>query len=218
MDQLFYIAVNGSQDGPYTYEQLKTKVIKKDTLIWTEGLDNWTKAEHVAILKDIIRKLPPPLENEQKKAASPPPPPVGNNASSEKYFGYELATRSERLFANIIETIIIIIPLLFLFGFAILDWDTFSLDFIIGSAVSAYFYGAICYPFFSGNLGHKIMGLKVISSVNGNDKNGIFIGGFREGLKSLTSNFVLPIIWLLWDKDNQNLYDKMMNTYVVRNK
>ena len=63
----FYIAVNGQKTGPFSYDELKTKGIHKDTLIWTEGIDNWTKAEHVALVKDIIIATPPPIPKEEKK-------------------------------------------------------------------------------------------------------------------------------------------------------
>jgi hypothetical protein len=63
----FYIAVNGQKTGPFSYDELKTKGIHRDTLIWTEGIDNWTKAEHVALVKDIIVSTPPPIPKEEKK-------------------------------------------------------------------------------------------------------------------------------------------------------
>ena len=63
----FYIAVNGQKTGPFSYDELKTKGILNDTLIWTEGIDNWTKAEHVALVKDIIIATPPPIPKEEKK-------------------------------------------------------------------------------------------------------------------------------------------------------
>jgi beta-barrel assembly-enhancing protease len=37
-------------------------------------------------------------------------------------------------------------------------------------------------------------------------------------VKHLTSLFILPVIWLLWDDDRQNLYDKLVKTYVVKKK
>lgn len=43
-------------------------------------------------------------------------------------------------------------------------------------------------------------------------------GVIREGLKSVFSNFLIPIIWLLWDENKQNLYDKALKTIVVKKK
>ena len=62
------------------------------------------------------------------------------------------------------------------------------------------------------------MGLKVISSIDGSDQNKALIGALREGLKNIFSLILIPVIWLLWDKDKQNLYDKVVKTYVVKKK
>jgi uncharacterized RDD family membrane protein YckC len=62
------------------------------------------------------------------------------------------------------------------------------------------------------------MGLIVISSVDGKIKKDAAAGAIREGIKAIFSYFLIPSIWLLWDDDNQNLYDKIVKTYVVKNK
>ncbi len=67
MKKGFYVIVNGKQQGPYGVADLKAMGIQKDTLIWTEGLDSWTKAEYVSILKDVLRKMPPPIPNMETK-------------------------------------------------------------------------------------------------------------------------------------------------------
>ena len=100
--------------------------------------------------------------NEQKKAETmPPPPTISAATTSNKYFGYELASVSERFLAVIIEFIITLIPFLFLC--ALLDVNAFSFESTLEISIIAFFFGAICYPFFSGNLGHKLTKLKVIS-------------------------------------------------------
>lgn len=218
MNQEFYIAVNGQQTGPFSLDDLRTKNVQRDALIWTEGLDDWTKAEHVALLKDILRATPPPLPNTEAKTTSQqvPPPPVVPPALTGKYFGYELARRRERLFATIVESIIIAVPILILFSDSISDNDPYSSGSVIGSAILSAILGAISYPMWSGNLGHKIMGLKVISSVDGSDQKKAGAGAIREVLKSIFSLVIIPVIWLLWDDDRQNLYDKVSKTFVVK--
>jgi len=81
--------------------------------------------------------------------------------------------------------------------------------------VIAFIFGAITYPFFIGNIGHKITGLKVIDQKTGKEFKNFIDGGFRELLKNLLSYLIFPVIWLLFDKKKQNLYDKITNTYVV---
>ena len=57
----YYYAENDHQLGPFTIEELKSKKIKKSTLVWTDGMDDWATAVTVEELKDIIISEPPPL-------------------------------------------------------------------------------------------------------------------------------------------------------------
>jgi uncharacterized RDD family membrane protein YckC len=217
MNQDFYIAEKGQQLGPFSYEDLQVKGINPETLVWTAGLDNWTKAEHVSLLKDILRSTPPPIpvvsDYQEKKQEIPPIPKL----QKEEYFGYTLASRTERFFASLIETIIFLVPLLLIFGTNLFaEENSFNLLSIIGYAIIPAILGAIFYSRWSGNLGHKILGLKVISAIDGFDQKSALKGAVREGLKSMLSNFIIPVIWLLWDSDKQNLYDKVVKTLVVK--
>ena len=218
MSQNFYIIVNGNQEGPFTIEQLKSKGIQRESLVWTEGLDNWTKAEHVALLNDLLKSMPPPMPSNESKANNQqiPPPPIPNINSDLPYFGFELARRRERLFATLIESIVIIIPVLIIFGGDPFDGDSF--DSVAGGTIFSAIIGAIFYPMWGGNLGHKIMGLCVISAEDGTVQTNAKTGAIREAIKSLSAWLFIPIVWLLWDENRQNLYDKAVKTYVVKKK
>lgn len=93
-------------------------------------------------------------------------------------------------------------------------------------------YGYLCYPKFKGTIGHKALNLRVINA----DRTTLDAkqGAIRELLKAgpgVLSNLALIVgqglqgliglgaliyaIWLLWDEDKQNLYDKIAKTYVV---
>jgi hypothetical protein len=61
----YYYADNDIQYGPFTIDELKTKHIKKTTLIWTEGMEDWTLADEIEELKNIIISQPPPLPKKQ---------------------------------------------------------------------------------------------------------------------------------------------------------
>jgi hypothetical protein len=58
----FYIHDGQTEQGPYTFEQLKSLGIKRETLIWYEGAE-WTQAGTVPELKELfaVRPIPPPL-------------------------------------------------------------------------------------------------------------------------------------------------------------
>ena len=222
MNEQFYIAEYGQQTGPFTIEELKTKKIQHDTLVWTAGLADWTKAENIPVLQNLLIASPPPLpktgiKNTAEQAAphKTPTNPVNNN----NYFGYELARRRERFLANFIERVIVTIPLLLLIGYDnLIAINSYSFGSIVGSTILSAIFGAIFYPIWGGNLGHKIMGLKVISTENGKIQNNSKTGVLRESLKSVFGLVLIPVIWLLWDDNKQNLYDKVVNTYVVKNR
>ncbi len=213
MNTQFYIVSEGNQKGPYSFDELKNLNLKRDSLVWHEGMENWKKAESVDLLKELFKTMPPPIPSEESKTKQTTPPPIPDTTkASEKYFGYELALKQERFFALIIEALILLIPYLLIIG----DSDAYSFTSIIGGTLFSAICGAIFYPIWSSNLGHKILGLKVISSEDGKDQNNAGIGALREALKSIFSLVLIPVMWLLWDDNRQNLYDIVVKTYVVK--
>ena len=59
----YYIALNGKQEGPFSLEKIKAYIedttITKETLVWTQGMQEWEEASEV--LKQHFSKMPPPL-------------------------------------------------------------------------------------------------------------------------------------------------------------
>ena len=219
MNQQFYVAVNGQKTGPFIIDELATKQITKETLVWTEGLDNWTKADHIPLLKDLLRATPPPLpKNESQTNNNTPPPPISNIENKEN-FGYQIASKLDRFWASLVNGIIISIPILIFGGLDdAAQISMYDPAWIFTSTILFAAVGGIFYLLWSGNIGHKILGLKVISSNDGSDQNKFIKGALREGLKNVFEPFIIPVIWLLWDNKNQNLYDKILNTIVVKKK
>lgn len=60
---LYYIIENNVQSEPQTFVQLKDKKILEDTLVWRNGLADWSKAKDVKELHSIILFSPPPIPN-----------------------------------------------------------------------------------------------------------------------------------------------------------
>lgn len=109
--RLYFYAENDQQFGPFNLEELKTKRLKKSTLIWTEGMPNWEKAEEIAELKSIIIPEPPPLPKKQTNTANIETIHIKkpyNNSNSSKYdLTYEKETE-----ATFFGILLIAIPLI----------------------------------------------------------------------------------------------------------
>lgn len=58
MNRYFYIDSEGKQKGTFSPEELKTENIKKDTLVWTQGMSEWKRAEEVAELNYVFAPIP----------------------------------------------------------------------------------------------------------------------------------------------------------------
>lgn len=65
MKEIYY-ENSGQQTGPIRIEDLKPLQINGETLVWYEGLLEWTKAKNISDLNDYLKKLPPPLPPRQK--------------------------------------------------------------------------------------------------------------------------------------------------------
>ena len=62
----YYYAHNGQQTGPVSFDQLKVlfanRTINKETLVWKQGMDNWSALKDVEELKSFLGgNTPPPL-------------------------------------------------------------------------------------------------------------------------------------------------------------
>ena len=54
------------KQGPLTFEELKQEGINDKTLIWFNGLEDWTQAKNLDEMKSILELLPPPIEISKK--------------------------------------------------------------------------------------------------------------------------------------------------------
>ncbi len=131
--------------------------------------------------------------------------------------GYQIASKGKRFLAAIVDGIILSIGLYLIFrsSFSIFLDSDFQLIEVVYYAILGIVTGAVFYPIFKGNLGHRIFNLKVISIETGEDYSKAENGAIRECIKYVSSYLFIPVIWILWDKKNQNLYDKFTKTLVV---
>ena len=61
----YFVALAGQQQGPFSanevIEKIKTGILTRDSLIWSQELVEWTPAEKVAALAAAFSHLPPPI-------------------------------------------------------------------------------------------------------------------------------------------------------------
>lgn len=55
----YYIYINNVKEGPYKLEELSSKPLAPDVLVWSEGFADWKKAKDVPELTEILSKIPP---------------------------------------------------------------------------------------------------------------------------------------------------------------
>ena len=56
----YFIKEGGYEAGPFTIDQLKLKLLNKETLVWYAALKEWTSAGNVYELKELFEtKLSP---------------------------------------------------------------------------------------------------------------------------------------------------------------
>ena len=65
----YFAAIGGQQAGPFDMQTLQSKVgsgeIGRTTLMWKQGMPNWTAAEQVVELSKLFTNSPPPLPPKQ---------------------------------------------------------------------------------------------------------------------------------------------------------
>lgn len=73
----YYYSQGQNSHGPFSLEELRSKTLSHDTLIWTEELITWTKAKDVSELQDLFESnnnTPPLIPTETKPFQNPPQP------------------------------------------------------------------------------------------------------------------------------------------------
>ncbi|HRD67592.1 MAG TPA: SPFH domain-containing protein [Candidatus Competibacter sp.] len=63
----YFVAANNQQTGPFPMDELQRQAqsgqLTRATLVWTQGMAQWTAAGDVAELAPLFANLPPPLPN-----------------------------------------------------------------------------------------------------------------------------------------------------------
>lgn len=73
MNEYYYLDAQNERKGPITKEELLSQNLDKESLVWCEGLENWTPMKDVAELAEAIsHKTPPPLPPNSNNKKEPP--------------------------------------------------------------------------------------------------------------------------------------------------
>ena len=61
----YHVAIDGKQAGPFQAAQLQGLVrdgrLTRDSLVWAQGMANWSRAGDVSALATLFTDQPPPL-------------------------------------------------------------------------------------------------------------------------------------------------------------
>ena len=73
----YFLADGNVQKGPFPVDQLISQGLKRDTLVWREGMGQWQRADSVAELAVLFTgyQQTQPYQQPQQQYAPPPPPP-----------------------------------------------------------------------------------------------------------------------------------------------
>lgn len=103
MTQFFYIDAQGTQVGPMTKSELAAAGIARTTMVWCQGLADWTPAARVPELADVFATVPPPYG---QRPQYQPPTPRPQNPGSPVHMKPD-----NFLWLGILTTIICFLPL-----------------------------------------------------------------------------------------------------------
>ncbi|WP_129595346.1 DUF4339 domain-containing protein [Seramator thermalis] len=86
MNHYFYIDIDGKQKGTYTPEELRNEHIRKETLVWTQGMTQWMRADEVAELQSLFAEQGYPATNTVQETTAAPAyqQPVNSNSEGGK--------------------------------------------------------------------------------------------------------------------------------------
>lgn len=72
MTRYFYIDSEGNQKGPLTLDELRVEHIRKEQLVWTQGMTDWKPAYDIADLKSLFEVSETTFQHQHQ--TTPPPP------------------------------------------------------------------------------------------------------------------------------------------------
>ena len=211
MPNRYYVIQSGHQFGPFSIVELTKLNFQNENLIWVNGLPDWITVSNmedvynkIESAKNDLAELNTRLQNTKQNNTNNHEA-ILSGAKGVTFSGYKMATPARRFAACLLHWVIALVVVTIFFPKASGGTSLFIMC----------VFSAISYYFWSGNIGHKILKLKVIKADTEADCKNPVIGFFREPIKLICCWFIIPNIWLFFDEKKQNLYDKIFNTIVI---
>lgn len=202
-EKRYYIVQNGTQQGPMSLQAIRQVNFNfRNTDVWTPGFADWRRINSLAELDQALGYLAPAGASSTVFASSSVSSGVGDPVLEA---GYQYGSVARRFVVEVID------GFLFMLLIGRLQDTHWFLAYLLFVAL----YAAVCYHFLGGTLGHYLMGLKVVSSIDASDVKAPLKAVGRELAKSFCIWTILPSFWLLFDPRRQNTYDKICDTVVV---
>ena len=117
----YYIWRNGRQEGPFDTQTIICMNLSGDTLVWCEGMSNWTPISQVPELQQAYQVVPPPFtHNVPPQFPNQGPPQYGQeyqqqNDYQQQYSEYE--ENKKEFFKELLKILacLVIVGLVFLY-------------------------------------------------------------------------------------------------------
>jgi hypothetical protein len=78
----YYIGINGTQQGPFKLQDLPSKGLRVDSLVWAEGMPDWQRADAVPEVAALLGPRATAAAPEPAAMPDPSPPPTAAPSAS----------------------------------------------------------------------------------------------------------------------------------------
>ena len=203
MKREYHLIINGQKQGPYSETDLRQFVIYPNTLIWYQGLSNWTEAMY---LQEMSSYIVQPSYNAPNGVMSNERVSISyssdNNyvtvTTESERIHYQYADFGERFVARLLDSLIVIIPSCFF------------------PIVSGWLYFALMQSSDQqATVGQNVMKIRVLDcageKVIFGQASGRYFAGILSGMMMLIGYFMF-----FWTDKKQTLHDNLAETIVVR--
>lgn len=203
MKREYHLIINGQKQGPYSETDLRQFVIYPNTLIWYQGLSNWTEAMY---LQEMSSYIVQPSYNAPNRVMSNERVSISyssdNNyvtvTTESERIHYQYADFGERFVARLLDSLIVIIPSCFF------------------PIVSGWLYFALMQSSDQqATVGQNVMKIRVLDcageKVTFGQASGRYFAGILSGMMMLIGYFMF-----FWTDKKQTLHDNLAETIVVR--